>query len=195
MKYLDSAKFDYIILGSGKSKKQTLLQNLVKMEFYKLFSKHFLKLLDHLKIFYFKEKLNLLVKNQSWNRTSKRKAIIEHKIWGLKIWLSKKNSAAKCFLICWFPRAYVLGLICLKHILSKVQVKLYNCPIRIEQKPQKCNECCWRVEQLKQTLYIEQRKLGMLYIPRCKYLAYQWYFSRPNIVDLDELKDVPFLQL
>lgn len=27
-----------------------------------------------------------------------------------------------------------------------------------------------------------------------KYLAYQWYFSRPNIVDLDELKDVPFLQ-
>ena len=30
---------------------------------------------------------------------------------------------------------------------------------------------------------------------RCssKYLAYQWYFSRTNIVDLDELKDVPFL--
>ena len=134
------------------------------MEFYKLFLKSFFEHLDHLKMFYFKEKLDLLVKNQSWNRTSKRKVIIEHKIWGLKIWLSKKNSAAKCFLICWFPRAYVLGLICLKHILSKVQVKLYNCPIRIEQKPQKCNECCWRVEQLKQTLYIEQRKLGMLYI-------------------------------
>ena len=27
-----------------------------------------------------KEKLNLLFKNQSWNRTSKRTAIIEHKI-------------------------------------------------------------------------------------------------------------------
>ena len=63
MKYLDSAKFDYIILGSGKSKKQTLLQNLVKMEFYKLFLKTFLKVLDHLKLFYLKENSDLLVKN------------------------------------------------------------------------------------------------------------------------------------
>ena len=79
MKYLDSVKFDQIFLGSGKSKKQTLLQNLVKMEFYTLFLKTFFTLLDQLKIFYFKDKLNLLVKNQSWNRTSKRTAIIEHK--------------------------------------------------------------------------------------------------------------------
>ena len=70
----------WIFLGSGKSKKLKLLKNLVKMEFYKFFFKSFFKLLDHLKMFYFKEKLDLLVKNQSWNRTSKRKTISEYKI-------------------------------------------------------------------------------------------------------------------
>ena len=69
-----------IFLGSGKSKKLELLKNLVKMEFYKLVLKHFLKVLDHLRILYLREKLSLLDKKQSWNRRSKRKVIIEHKI-------------------------------------------------------------------------------------------------------------------
>ena len=39
-----------------------------------------LKVLDYLNIFYLQQKLSLLVKNQSWNRRSKRKTISEHKI-------------------------------------------------------------------------------------------------------------------
>ena len=70
--------FDF--LGSGKSKKLKLLKNLVKMEFYKLVLKHFLKVLDHLRILYLREKLSLLDKKQSWNRRSKRKVISERKI-------------------------------------------------------------------------------------------------------------------
>ena len=76
-----TTSFNFFGLGrSGKSKKLKLLKNLVKMKFYKLVLKHFLKVLDHLRLFDILEKLGLLVKKQSWNRTSKRKTISEHKI-------------------------------------------------------------------------------------------------------------------